>query len=249
MNKSSCIVLLLEFALAAAAAAFGTKHSSPRSSWKMASPSESETTDSNKPRLPIPEPLLSDKPGTWAHDTMSRRLNKDILQRTFEENQAKFETAGFSEALERFSRLRSELDDAANTKLRPIEFDRDSRSKDVVQREKDDWEEILAPFQDDTWLSAPWLVTEFYAYRRLIEALGYYDESNPDTYLFDPFAVAKMSGLETSVKSAETMLGKVKNLPKTRQGLGVASQLSLWGNKMDLSVSIFDYACLQALLH
>ncbi|EJK63498.1 hypothetical protein THAOC_15841 [Thalassiosira oceanica] len=246
MIKSACIVVLFEFALGATAA-FGTEHSSPRSSRKMtptSSLSEAKHADSlpgdrrmrNKPRLPIPEPLLSDKPGTWAHDTMSRRLNKDILQRTFDENQAKFESAGFSQALKRFNLLRSELDDAANTKLRPIEFDRDSRPADVVRREKDEWNEILAPYQDDTWLSAPWLVTEFYAYRRLIEALGYYDEENPDTYLFDPFAVAKMSGLETSVKSAETMLGKVKTLPKTRQGLGVASQLSLWGNKMDLSI-------------
>jgi len=85
-------------------------------------------------------------------------------------------------------------------------------------------------------LPAPWLVTEFYAYRRLIEAIGYYDKTNTDTYLWDPFLVAKRAGLDSSVNSAENMLEKITKLPKTREGVALAAAFALWGNKMDLSI-------------
>jgi uncharacterized protein with ATP-grasp and redox domains len=77
---------------------------------------------------------------------------------------------------------------------------------------------------------------QFYAYRRLIEAIGYYDKSNPATYLYDPFAVAKKAGLVSSVNSAENMLEKIVKLPHTKEGLGLAAAFALWGNKMDLSI-------------
>ncbi|KAL3786134.1 hypothetical protein HJC23_010708 [Cyclotella cryptica] len=192
----------------------------------MASSTSSNTNTCPKtgnplPNLPIPEPLLSLTPGTWAYDTMSRRLNKEILQRTYEENQASFESSEFAQALVRFNELRSELDNAADTKLSYLKFDEveDGRPSEVVERECREWKDILSPYieNNDTWLSAPWLVTEFYAYRRLIEAIGYYDKSNPATYLYDPFAVAKRAGLKSSVKSAENMLEKIVSLPSTKE--------------------------------
>jgi len=191
------------------------------------------------PNLPIPDPLLSLTPGTWAYDTMSRRLNKEILQRTYEENEEQFNSPPFAKALERFNKLRSELDDAANTKLRHLEFEStDGRPADVVAREEAEWKSIMQPYIDngDTWLSAPWLYTEFYAYRRLIEAIGYYDKSNADTYMYDPFVFAKRAGLHSSVNSAENMLEKVVSLPNTKEGVALAAAFALWGNKMDLSI-------------
>jgi hypothetical protein len=55
--------------------------------------------------------------------------------------------------------------------------------------------------EEDTWLSAPWLVTEFFVYRRLIEAIGYWNEGTVG-YKYDPFAKQKMAGLKSSVGSA-----------------------------------------------
>lgn len=192
------------------------------------------------PNLPIPDPLLSTTPGTWAYDTMSRRLNKEILQRTYEENEEILNTKQFAKALEKFNELRLELDNASTTKMRYLKFDKstDGRPASVVDREEREWKEILKPYIDneDTWLSAPWLVTEFYAYRRLIEAIGYYDKTNKDTYLWDPFLIAKRAGLDSSVNSAENMLEKITKLPKTREGVALAAAFALWGNKMDLSI-------------
>ena len=128
---------------------------------------------SPRPNLPIPPPLLSLEPGTWAHDTMSRRLNEEIFQRTYEENEEVLLSPPFERALARFRQLRAELTEAATTKLRHVQFDKDTdgRPAQAVEQEEREWRDIMGPYVDDgdTWLSAPWLVTEFYAYRRLME--------------------------------------------------------------------------------
>jgi Damage-control phosphatase ARMT1-like domain len=105
------------------------------------------------------------------------------------------------------------------------------------QREYQEWTELLRPFveQGDTWLTAPWLVTEFYVYRRVMQALGYWDPSSAG-YRYDPFAKAKRAGLESSAGSAEKMLEKIPTLPKTKEGITLAAAFALWGNKMDLSL-------------
>jgi hypothetical protein len=46
--------------------------------------------------------------------------------------------------------------------------DHEFKDEGVVEREKRQWDNILKPFVDngDTWLSAPWLVTEVsFAYK------------------------------------------------------------------------------------
>ena len=199
-------------------------------------------TGNPMPLLPLPPPLLSLTPGTWAHDTMSRRLNEEIFQRTYEENEPTLRTAPFAAALGRFDELRRELSEASASRLRHLEAvdppGADGRPAPDALREDGEWQDILAPHVDagDTWLSAPWLVAEFYAYRRLMEAIGYYDSSNPDTYLWDPFAVAKRAGLVSSVDSAESMLARSGSLPRTAEGTSLAVAFALWGNKMDLSI-------------
>ena len=38
------------------------------------------------PPAPLPPIILSNVPGTWAYDTMSRRVRENILMRVYEEN-------------------------------------------------------------------------------------------------------------------------------------------------------------------
>lgn len=210
-----------------------------------------------KPKLPIPDPIYSDVPGTWAYDTMSRRVDEEILQRTYEDNKEIWETEEFSGILRRFNDLRSELQNAADTKLAlpPVP---PQGCSDLRQTEWDEWKEILDPFvsREDTWLTAPWMVTEFYVYRRLlVDVVGYWDEfdrfgdgdgdkttakkKNPG-YLYDPFAKQKRAGLDSSVASAEGVMGKINNLSSDDesidQGTRLAASIALWGNKMDLSL-------------
>eukprot|EP00591_Stephanopyxis_turris_P004087 CAMPEP_0195511782 /NCGR_PEP_ID=MMETSP0794_2-20130614/3979_1 /TAXON_ID=515487 /ORGANISM="Stephanopyxis turris, Strain CCMP 815" /LENGTH=492 /DNA_ID=CAMNT_0040639439 /DNA_START=40 /DNA_END=1518 /DNA_ORIENTATION=+ len=194
------------------------------------------------PALPIPPPILSTTPGTWAYDTMSRRVDSEILQRTFEENEEELSSPEFAQALKNFNALREELQDAANVKLRhllPHDSCSDDDDHEDRKKEHEEWHGILEPFVDneDTWLSAPWLVTEFYVYRRVMEALGYFSKSNTSTYKYDPFLKQKRAGLLSSVASAENVMEKIENFPKaSKEGVALAAAFALWGNKMDLSI-------------
>ncbi|VEU44537.1 unnamed protein product [Pseudo-nitzschia multistriata] len=203
----------------------------------------------SKPRLPIPAPLYSDVPGTWAYDTMSRRVDEEILQRTFDDNKGAWETEEFSDILERFNALRKELQNAGETKL-GLPLPPPSDCSEARRTEWEEWKQIMEPFvaKGDTWLTAPWMVAEFYVYRRLVvDVIQYWDEydrndpekKNPG-YLYDPFIDQKHAGLESSVASAEGVLAKINNLggngSSIDQGGRLAASIALWGNKMDLSL-------------
>lgn len=222
--------------------------------------SASSSASKPKPKLPIPDPICSDVTGTWAYDTMSRRVDEEILQRTYEDNKETWEgRKEFSGILQRFNDLRKELQTASDTKL-AIPPNPPTGCSDLRQTEWDEWKQILDPFvsKDDTWLTAPWMVTEFYVYRRLlVDVIGYWDEfdrfggdesqtTNNPGYLYDPFAPQKHAGLVSSVASAEGVMAKINNLvdngtekSESRsidQGTKLAASIALWGNKMDLSL-------------
>ena len=196
MKRASLFCYLLQsFALLVASF---SKPPKPRKS--VCCLSMSTKFDLPLPGLPIPEPICSDVPGTWAHDTMSRRLNEEILQRTYEDNKAEWEEPKFQPVLKRFLELREDIGSSGQLKmlnaLQP-------EAPEARVKEWTEWNQILQPFIDrkETWLSAPWLVTEFFVYRRLMEAIGYFDEGTPG-YHYDPFAKQKQAGLESSVGSA-----------------------------------------------
>jgi hypothetical protein len=174
---------------------------------------------------------------------MSRRIDSEILERTFQENKDEFlNDPTFASAFEKFQLLRSDLQNASTSPLRHLlPLLDDMKNDPVAVREYDDWQRILSPYVDkdvpDTWLSAPWMVAEFYLYRRLTETLDYFNPKSP-TFLYDPFAKQKLSGLESSVATAEPILAQVKDLGQKnlREGLALSAAFALWGNKMDLSI-------------
>lgn len=200
------------------------------------------TVDQPLPRLDLPPPIYSTEPGTWAYDTMSRRVDAEILQRTADDNQETFDSAEFAPVKKRFEALRKELQNAAHTKLTYLD-DLPADSSPERVKEWEEWKVILEPFieRGDTWLSAPWMVTEFYVYRRLMQCVDYFNPDSPG-YLYDPFIAQKRAGLRSSVGSAEPMLSKIGNLPADAQGIAIAASIALWGNKMDLSLWPADAA-------
>lgn len=196
------------------------------------------------PNLPLPPPLRSLTPGTWAFDTMSRRIDSEILQRTFTENEEEFlNDERFQDAYKNFQLLRKDLQNAATTPLRHLHpLPEHMQNDPEMVQEYNDWYNILQPLigegeEADTWLSAPWLIAEFYLYRRLMEALGYFDPESP-TYLYDPFAKQKTAGLHSSVATSEPILKQIGGLSTkpVEDGFGLAAAFALWGNKMDLSI-------------
>lgn len=188
------------------------------------------------PRLPIPEPIRSTEPGTWAYDTMSRRIDEEILQRTFEDCREDFESPAFANVLKRFEELREDLQFAATRQLTYLDDLPEDASEERV-KEWNEWKQILEPYVEngDTWLSAPWMVAEFYVYRRLIQAIGFWEKGSAG-YMYDPFIKQKRAGLTSSMGSAEPMLKRIPKIPSNEEGITLAASIALWGNKMDLSI-------------
>lgn len=106
---------------------------------------------SSLPALPLPPVLTSDVPGTWAHDTMSRRVRTDILARVFRENSFHDQTIARLQALDK------ELQNAATTPLTLIPSD---GGPDVHTWNHTILSDLVTA--NATWLSAPWAVAEFY---------------------------------------------------------------------------------------
>lgn len=191
----------------------------------------SEVSRVRGPSLPIPPMWTSTTPGTWAYDTMSRRVDAEILQRTYDENRAIWDRPEFESNLKQFQQLRQELQHASITPIRYLKSEGE---------EENLWNSILHPYveKQDTWLSAPWLVTEFYLYRRLLECTGYFHAPSPG-YLLDPFQIQKRSALQSSIGTLERVLQKMESLLRVqdwKDGFPLAVEISLWGNQMDLSL-------------
>ena len=217
------------------------------------------------PNLPLPPPICSDIVGTWAYDTMSRRICQEILCNiVLKDCNDDLSTTPFLSIRDNIIQLRTELQFAATTPLTPIvpslwSEDKNDASSGGQQQdhieECHEWNAILQPYLEkkDTWLSAPWMVTEFYMYRRLMQCLDYWNTESVG-YMYDPFHIQKRNGLLSSTGNAEPALSKLQNLIQqvhasesmdssdastttlVKTGLSFAMQLSLWGNKMDLSL-------------
>jgi Damage-control phosphatase ARMT1-like domain len=223
-----------------------------------------ETKTSNPlPLLSIPEPICSNIPGTWAYDTMTRRVNDEILQRTIEDCSDDFESPTFQTIQHQFQLLRNELRNASSTVLTHLTKPIDYETNLERQKEYNEWYNLLDPFiqKNDTWLATPWLITEFYVYRRLMDVLQYWTPNTPG-YHYDPFIKSKRNGLISSIGSTEVMLSRMfqllpDSIPSSsssttttttttteaassrlqhQEAFDIAIQIALWGNKMDLSL-------------
>jgi hypothetical protein len=107
------------------------------------------------------------------------------------------------------------------------------------------WNRELAKYQGQPWLDAPWYFAEAYFYRRLMEAVHYF-QPGPWKH-HDPFGVKKRAQIERAITEA---LGST-DLTEILAGRGAQSETgpaltaqqvfdlllhsALWGNRADLS--------------
>ena len=130
--------------------------------------------------------------------------------------------------------LDAELADAANVALRPIE---DDGGPDVRY-----WNESLVDaWIGETWLDAPWLVSEFYFYRRVLEAIRYFGDG-PGAGK-DPFQRDKDAGLAACAEATKALAPKLNAFANgdgdddaALATMRLFVLVSLWGNRMDLSI-------------
>jgi len=183
-----------------------------------------------KGRLPLalPPALRSNVEGSWAYDTMSRRVITDILGRIVEDNTDELTRPTSplrSECLLMLNDLKSSLEAGRGGYLRGLS----DTGPDLAE-----WDRILSSMKEDerNWLDAPWVISEFYLYRRVVEAFRTFETG------YDMFARQKVQGLIEALPSIHEIAVRLPALLASEKwaALEVAVQTSLWGNKMDLSL-------------
>lgn len=171
-----------------------------------------------QPGLPLPPPITSEQPGTWAHSTMSTRV-RDIGRRTLAENR-------FSEEVsERIEALITEIPGG------PI------RQLSGAAPDADAWMNYTQPYIGRNWLTPPWFFTETYFYRRLIEASGFYTPG--PGFGRDPFSYQKEQGLlatEKTTAEIATHLQRWIDGGPADKPIAALLAIDLWGNRADLSL-------------
>lgn len=161
-----------------------------------------------QPALPLPPPLRGADPDSFAHDTVVRRLPA-IAGRVLTENDLDHQAARAIAAL---------VAEIPSAPLRPLT---DHAAPDLAL-----WQGYLAPYPGQDWLAVPWFLAETYFYRRILEAIGYF-QPRVGTYGRDPYARQKRMGLE------QTSLAGLNDEPLP---LDAALRGALWGNQADLSL-------------
>ncbi len=168
------------------------------------------------PRLPVPPALRGAEVGTFAHHTVAHRL-PDIARRVLRENDLP------APAVERLHALIEEIPDAP---VRPLT---DTNAPDAA-----DWQRYVAAVEGQSWLEVPWFFAETYFYRRIVEAVAFFETGH------DPFYDQKRRGLETTQEAigalAERLHHGLADAARHREHLTHAFRQALWGNQADLSL-------------
>ncbi len=165
-------------------------------------------------QLPIPPFLRGREVGSFAEDTVVRRLPEIILRVISENN--------FADPTN--DRLRSLAADLPHGLIRLLE---DEQAPDSA-----DWQNALHPFLGQTWLELPLFAAEMYFYRRILEATGYF-QPGPG-FGMDPYQLQKGLGLAQAGPALAQALPQ--GLPAQDGGLRQLVLCSLWGNQADLSL-------------
>jgi uncharacterized protein with ATP-grasp and redox domains len=165
------------------------------------------------PDQPLPPYLMTSDPGSFARYTIIDR-KPQIIRQLLTKNI--FPPAVVS-ALEAF---RSEI---ASRPVQPLA----ESYPDVPE-----WNSELARYAGKTWLEIPWYFAETYFYRRLLEAVGYFQPGEGRGR--DPFEQQKLVQMDGDIRRFSLAWEQVAAL-ESRARFEALLHSSLWGNRADLS--------------
>ena len=171
-----------------------------------------------KPALPLPDPICSDVPGTWAHSTTTVRMPA-TARKTLVENDFSPQITACVQAL---------IDEIPQTPVR------------LLRQEAPDaalWAGAVEPYLGQDWRKPPWFFVETYFYRRLLEATGYYEAGAGKGR--DPFAYQKRVGLLATRPMINAVCERLAVWVEQgwqERNLAALVAINLWGNRADLSL-------------
>ena len=161
----------------------------------------------------IPPPLMTSEPGSFARYTIIDR-KPQIIRQVMEDN---------SYSPDIMSALQAFKDEIAHQPIRPL--------YESVQ-DTEFWNSALSAYAGKTWLEVPWYFAETYFYRRLLEAVRYFQ---PGAWQGrDPFREQKRRQMESDIPRLAPAWAQYFT---QEPGLLFEWLLhsSLWGNRTDLS--------------
>lgn len=132
-----------------------------------------------------------------------------------------------------------------NLLVQSLQSGTSGRLEDIIDPASPDesmWNVLLGGLEEKerNWVDAPWIIGEYYFYRRVVQAVRYYADG------FDPFATTKHNGLCSSLGAIEDICSvytshldasvRDSDSAVTRLEIAFGIYISLWGNKKDLSL-------------
>ncbi|MER6349634.1 damage-control phosphatase ARMT1 family protein [Streptomyces sp. NPDC001595] len=158
--------------------------------------------------------LLADRPGSFPHGVLAER-HPAIIRQVRE---------SFPYGPDRRRALDALLDSCTQGVVEPLPDDAPDRGRWT------DWG--LDAYAGQSWFDVPWLWSESYFYRRLLEAVGYF-AAGPWQGV-DPFRPAKLAELDAPDTDAElAALDALDDRPADDRSRALLHG-SLWGNRADL---------------
>lgn len=174
---------------------------------------------------PIPEPLRGIEIGTFTHSSVADRL-PEIAERSIAENR-------FPPEVE--AKVKLLIDEIPEGKIRLLD--------DPGAPDSEDWHSYVTGYLGQNWLEVPWFFVEFYFYRRILEASGYF-RVGEHGFQRDPFNLQKRRGFEIGqelVGDLAALVGeRVQSRERVDETIARLLKVGLWGNQADLSMWPID---------
>ncbi|HID87457.1 MAG TPA: protein-glutamate O-methyltransferase family protein [Anaerolineae bacterium] len=161
----------------------------------------------------LPPPLMTSEPGSFARFTIVER-KPQIIRQVIEDNDY---PPHIVQALEAF---REEI---ASQPMQPLH----EEAPDVAF-----WNRELTAYQGKRWLEVPWYFAETYFYRRLLEAVRYFQPGPWEGH--DPFGKQKREQEEVAVDRLAENWGQLADV-EPKVVFEALLHSCLWGNRADLS--------------
>lgn len=163
-----------------------------------------------------PQPIYSTDPGSWAWSTVTIRW-PEIVNRAINENEFP------PQVLEQLIQLRDEIPEG------PIRQLKNPGAHDIKY-----WKSYITPRAGKNWLEVPWFFAEHYFYRRIMEAVDYFNLG------LDPFSYQKEQGLIKTGKEIQAytsvLMNWMEDKDQVQSHIRQAIYFSLWSNQADLSL-------------
>ncbi|MDH5687154.1 MAG: damage-control phosphatase ARMT1 family protein [Candidatus Bathyarchaeota archaeon] len=162
----------------------------------------------------LPSFLMTSEPGSFAQRTILHRKPQIIEAVLADNDYPQF-------VVERLRRLKGEI---ISEEIKPLTED----APDV-----EEWNGLQAEFENRTWLEIPWYFAEAYFYRRLLEAVEYFQPGPLQGH--DPFQASKGKQLDESIVPLSLAIDGIKEIDDLELSFENLLHASLWGNRVDLS--------------